>query len=372
MKIGIIANASFNIYNFRLPLMHFLADKGFKIIAIAPKDNFTDKITDAGFEFIELKKLSRKGTNPWQDFLLTLELRKIYKQNKLDVVLQYTIKPNIYGSIAAKLAGIKSICTVTGLGYTFLNDSFASKISKWLYRTAFHFSDVILFQNNDDKSTFLELHLAQEQKIQIVPGSGIDIRKFNPDFCTDKPVESNDVFLFIGRLLKDKGIFEFIDAAKNIVQKYPQTKFLIVGETDKDNPSSISQKELDAITQISNIKYLGFLPDTRIAICQATCVVLPSYREGLPRVILEAMAMGKPCITTNVPGCRDAVDEDCAFLAEVENSTVLAFQMEKFIRLPLQTKNEMGINARKRAESVFASDIIATDYLEIVLNLSNR
>ncbi len=372
MNIGIVANTSFNIYNFRLPLMHFLKAKGHHIIAIAPKDNFTEKIIAEGFPFVEIKTLSRKGTNPIQDLKLILELKKIYQQTNLDIVLQYTIKPNIYGSFAAKLANIKCICTVTGLGYTFLNNSIASKVSKWLYRTAFYFSDIILFQNEDDKATFLNLKLANERKIKIVPGSGIDIYRFDKSFCTNTITDTNVVFLFIGRLLKDKGIFEFIEAAKKIIQQYPKTLFLIVGEIDQQNPSSISKQELEKITLIPNIKYLGFLQDTRVAICQATCVVLPSYREGLPRVILEAMAMSKPCITTNVPGCKDAVDSSCAFLAEVENSEDLKLQMEKFIVLDNQKKLEMGINARRRTETIFSANIIAETYFKLISSLVKK
>lgn len=372
MTIGVVANASFNIFNFRLPLMQFLKSKGYKIIAIAPKDNFTPKIIEAGFEFIEITTLSRKGTNPIQDLKLIFELRKLYKANKIDVVLQYTIKPNIYGSFAAKLAGIKSVSTVTGLGYTFLSSGIAAIVSKWLYRTAFYFSDVVLFQNNDDKNLFQQLKLVAPQKAAIIPGSGIDINKFNISFCNNEPPTHADVFLFIGRLLKDKGFFEYIEAAKNTLQKFPQTKFLIVGELDKDNPSSISKDELDKITQLQNIEYLGFLPDTRVAICQSTCVVLPSYREGLPRVILEGMAMSKPCITTNVAGCRDAVDESCALLAEVTDSKDLQLQMEKFILLDKNVKQQMGKNARLRAEQVFAYEIIANNYLKIILKLVNK
>jgi glycosyltransferase involved in cell wall biosynthesis len=369
MTIGIVINTSFNIYNFRLPLMHFLKSKNFKVVAIAPKDEYTDKIIEAGFEFVEIKQLSRKGTNPLQDIRLIFELKKLYQKAKLDVVLQYTIKPNIYGTIAAKLAGIKSVCTVTGLGYTFLNDSWATKISKWLYKIAFGFADVALFQNNDDRALFFQLKLVQPQKADIVPGSGIDTDRFNIQFCDGEAPKNHDIFLFIGRLLKDKGIFEFIEAAKNIIPQYPATKFLIVGKIDAHNPSSITQQQLDDISSIPNIEYLGYLWDTRTAICRSTCVVLPSYREGLPKVILEAMAMSKPCITTNVTGCRDAVDADCAFLAEVGNSKDLQQQMEQFLLLDKKVKNEMGKNARKRAENVFAYEIVADKYLQIILKI---
>jgi glycosyltransferase involved in cell wall biosynthesis len=370
-NIAIVANTSFNIVNFRLPLMQFLQKQNYNVIAIAPKDEFTSKILEAGFKFIEIKKLSRKGTNPIQDLQLMFELKKIYQTEKIDIALQYTIKPNIYGSLAAKITSTKTICTVTGLGYTFLNKSIASTISKGLYKMAYAVADVVFFQNKDDKNIFVEKKLIDAKKSKIINGSGIDTERFNPEFCNNKE-NTSLTFLFIGRLLKDKGIFEFIEAAKIITEKYTETKFIIAGEIDRNNPSAISEKELNSILENKQIDYVGYVKDTRTIICNAACIVLPSYREGLPRVILEAMSMQKPCITTDVAGCRDAVDENCAFLAEVANSNSLAKQIEKFILLELPMKEKMGKNARTRAVTVFAQEIISKDYLAEILKLLNN
>ena len=245
LNIGVVANTAFNIYNFRLGLIKELQAKGYHVIAIAPADNYVELLCENDIEFIEVKNLARKGTNPFNDLRLVNELRNIYKKYKLDVVLQYTIKPNIYGTIAAQLTKTKTICTVTGLGYTFLNKSMASMVALRLYRLAFSFADKVLFQNRDDEQTFIENHLVDKNKTQIIPGSGIDTERFSSDFCLEK---KDDIirFLMIGRLLKDKGIYEYAEAAKNIRQKYKDVEFHLLGEIDNQNPSAIKKEELQS------------------------------------------------------------------------------------------------------------------------------
>ena len=343
------------------------------MVAIAPKDNYVDLLSENDIEFIELKKLARKGTNPINDLLLVNELRKIYKRNNLDVVLQYTIKPNIYGTLAASLSNTKTICTVTGLGYTFLNKNLTSKIAHQLYRFAFKKADKILFQNTDDLQTFLDFNLAEKSKCGIIHGSGIDVEKFHPDFC--KTIENtkseNTRFLMIGRLLKDKGIFEYIEAAQFVKQQFPKTEFHVLGEIDTQNPSAIKKEELENWIKNDIIIYNEHAKDTRPFICNADCVVLPSYREGMPRVILEGMAMAKPCITTDAPGCKDSViDGDSGFICKTADSQSLANAMQTFILLSKDDKVKLGINARKRAENVFSSIYINAKYLDFIQNLS--
>ena len=174
MKIGIVSNTSFNIFNYRLGLILALQKSGHEVVAIAPIDSFTEKIISNGIKFSPIKQLTRKGTNPFGDLSLVYEFYQLYKSNDLDVVLQYTIKPNIFGTIGAKLAGVKSICTVTGLGYVFLNNGLSSKIAKLLYAFAFKRADLVVFQNKDDAQTFKEQKLLSKQNFDVFPGSGLD------------------------------------------------------------------------------------------------------------------------------------------------------------------------------------------------------
>lgn len=369
LNIAIVANTAFNIYNFRLGLIKVLQQEGYRIFAIAPADNYVDLIKENNIEFIEIKNLARKGTNPINDLMLMNEIRKIYKKNNIDVALQYTIKPNIYGTLAAKLSNTKTICTVTGLGYTFLNKSIASTVAQRLYRLAFSFADKVLFQNSDDVETFVSNNLVAKNKTQIVPGSGIDTDRFSPDFCTKK---QDDIirFLMIGRLLKDKGVYEYVAAAKNILQINENVEFHLLGEIDHQNPSAIKKEELKTWIKDGTVKYHEHTKDTRPFICNADCVVLPSYREGMPRVILEGMAMGKPCITSDAPGCKDAVvDYESGFICKTADAISLQNKMQDFLKLSIVEKNKISINARKRAENTFSIIHINSIYLELLRNL---
>jgi len=370
LHIGIVANTAFNIYNFRLGLIKALQQEGHHVVAIAPTDTYAELLKENQIEFIEVKNLARKGTNPLNDFKLMNEFRRIYKQQKLDVVLQYTIKPNIYGTLAARLTNTHSICTVTGLGYTFLNDSIASKVAHRLYRLAFSFADKVLFQNTDDLEIFVNNKLVTRQKTQIVPGSGIDTVRFSPEFCAPKTDDEITRFLMIGRLLKDKGVYEYAEAARQVLAENKNVEFHLLGDIDNDNPSAIKKEELDVWIKDGILQYHGYAKDTRPYICQADCVVLPSYREGMPRVILEGMAMGKPCITSDAPGCKDAVlDGESGFLSKTADAHSLAQSTRNFISLDKTYKNQIGINARKRAESVFSQHAVNMIYVKLLAKL---
>lgn len=370
LNIGVVANTAFNIYNFRLGLIAALKQEGHHVVAVAPRDEYVELLQQDNIEFIEVKNLSRKGTNPIHDIKLMNEFRSIYKQQQLDVVLQYTIKPNIYGTLAAQLAKTKTICTVTGLGYTFLNKSIASKVAHRLYKVAFSFADKVLFQNNDDIHVFVTNNLVKENKVQLVRGSGIDIRKFHPDFCTEKKENNNVHFLMISRLLKDKGVYEYAEAARQILQTNKNVEFHLLGDIDNNNPAAIKKEELESWISDKTIFYHPHATDIRPFICATDCVVLPSYREGMPRVILESMAMAKPCITTDAPGCKDAIiDNESGFLCKTGDAASLRQQMERFILLDKTYKNNIGINARKRAENVFSNEAVNMIYIKLLTKL---
>ncbi len=237
MKIAIVTNTAWNIVNFRLGLIKTLIDNGHEVVAVAPKDEYVPRIEACGCRFIPLKKLDRKGTNPIKDLQLIHELYRIYKKENIEISLHYTIKPNIYGTFAASLSGAKVMCIVTGLGYSFINNNWISRLVKKLYRMAFKRADIIAFQNEDDRQLFINQKLSDTAKSILIRGSGIKCDYFLP---MDKKENSNNfVFLFVGRLLFDKGIREFINAAEKIKQFRPNTDFWVVGAIDIDNPSCI-------------------------------------------------------------------------------------------------------------------------------------
>jgi len=361
--IAIVTNASWNIYNFRISLIRHFKKNGFSVIGICPDDGYLDKIKKECDQVYALKEMSRKGTNPLQDLKLVTELKKAYKAYKVDVALHFTIKPNIYGSIAAKQATIPSIAVVTGLGYTFLSSGFASKAAKVLYKKAFKKNSYTVFQNPDDFNLFKKLNLVKQEKAKVIYGSGIDVDVFTPVNSNTNEVFN---FLFIGRLLYDKGIVELLDAFSALKTK--DATLTVIGGIDKNNPSALVQEDIDRYTHTNkNITFCGHVNNPKQYIEEAHCVVLPSYREGLPRVMLEALALAKPVISTDVPGCRETIVEGKnGFLIEVKNSIALQEAMQNMMELNANKRQEMGNFGRTLAEEKFSTKVINQDFLTLV------
>ena len=364
-KIAVVANTAWNIINFRMGLMNKLRDTGYEMIAIAPEDEYSLQIERAGFKFIALKNLDRKGTNPIKDLKLVFELRRIYRQEGIQMALHYTIKPNVYGTFAAKTSGTKAICTVTGLGYSFLANNWVSRLARTLYKYAFRNAAFVAFQNNDDRLLFIESKLVKKEKTLLIRGSGINCDQYRP---LEKSIASDQfIFLFVGRLLLDKGIREFLAAAEKIKIDYPNAQCQIVGKIDTDNPSCIGKTEIDD-AQLNNIvQYFGPSDQVLEYIRNADCVVLPSYREGLPRVMLEAISMAKPIITTDAPGCRDTVvDGENGFMVPIRDMEALYNAMKKIISCDTETLKKMGLKGRELALNEFDEAIVFEKYIDLV------
>ena len=363
-KVALVVNTAWNIVNFRLGLIEALMAEGHQVVAIAPPDDYVEQIKATGCQFIALKRLERKGTNPLKDLRLTQELYKIFRREAIDVALLYTIKPNIYGAFAARLAKTKTICTVTGLGYSFISTGIVSRIAKGLYKRAFRSANRIAFQNKDDKKLFINTGLAKAEKCLLIKGSGIKTDYFTPQiktFDTDQ-----FIFLFVGRLLLDKGVRELLEAADQIKAANPEksVEFWVVGALDKDNPSCIAEDLLTSYQQKGTIHYLGVSDKVREIMQDADVVVLPSYREGLPRVMLEALSMAKPVITTDTPGCRETVvDGKNGYMVPVKDIDALATAMQKMLELPTIRLEEMGAEGRKMALQEFDERIITKQYI---------
>ncbi len=363
MRIAIVINTSWNIYNFRLGLIKSFIERGDEVIAIAPKDDFSELLMQEGCAFIPVE-MDTKGSNPIKDLLLIYRLYKTYKKTKPDVILQYTIKPNIYGSIAARFLKIPTICNVSGLGTVFLKDDLLSKISRLLYKFAFTFPAKIFFQNNDDKTLFLDQKLIHSTLTETIPGSGINLEKF-PSI----PLPHNQpfVFLLISRIISDKGIYEFIDAIKILKEKGVKARFQLLGAKDPAHKRGISLGEVGAWIQNETVEYLGTTNNVQPYIAKADCVILPSYREGMPRTLLEAGSTGRPIIATDVPGCNHIVEDGYnGFLCKVKNAKDLAAKMLEMMSLDKAALEMMGGNSRTKVENTFSERIIINKYQEAI------
>lgn len=360
MNFIIISSFLPSVLNFRGKLLEAIHQQGYEIHIIAPDlTSFSaehEKLLDLGY-FIHEVSMQRTGTNPVADLKTLGSMYALIKKIKPDYVLSYTIKPVIYGTLAAWLAKVPNrYALITGLGYAFQNveygskRSFFQKIVHGLYQQALSHSHKVFFQNPDDLKLFQDLKLLQPNlPTVVVNGSGVNVTDFNvlpfPVNTQNNPKLS---FLLIARLLGDKGVREYAEAAKLIKQQHPDVEFHLVGWID-ENPAAIQQQELDTWLADARLKYWGKLSDVRPAIAESSVYVLPSYREGTPRTVLEAMAMGRAIITTDAPGCRETVIQgENGFLVEVKSVTSLVNAMQEFINNPALIE-QMGQRSREIA-----------------------
>lgn len=355
MAKSIVFISSFpeSLINFRLHLIKTFLANGFHVTAIAPHDeNTMAKLKSIGVDYVSIE-LERNGYNPLKDFIYITRLYLALKKIKPDYIFSYTIKPVIYGNLAAKASGVPHIFSMlTGTGYAFSNTTLKSKligfIAQRLFRFSLRHSEVIFFQNKDNLHEFVAKKLiSHTQKTAVINGSGVDINQFH---VTALPHALS--FLMIARLLGDKGVREYAAAAKQIKELYPEVTCFLVGWIDT-NPNAIKQTELDEWIKSGYVIYLGKLSDVREAINNCSVYVLPSYAEGTPRTVLESMAMGRPVITTDVPGCRETVIENQnGFLIPPRDVDALVKSMRYFIDHPEKIMS-MGQQSREIAEEKY-------------------
>jgi len=366
MKIGIVINTSWNVYNFRSGLIQSFIKSNHEVVAIAPEDGYAEKLKDLGCKFVGVE-VDSKGSNPFNDLGLIWKLYTIYRREKLDVVLHYTIKPNIYGSIAAKMLGIPSINNVTGLGTVFIRHNLTSKIAHHLYRWAFNFPETVFFQNEDDRKLFVERKLVRPEIADVLPGSGIDLSRFLP---TEFKKNATFTFLVISRVLYDKGILEYIDAIRLLRAQGIRAKFQLLGKIETERGLGVPREQINAWVKEGLIEYLGTVSDVIPVIQLADCVILPSYREGTPRTLLEAASLGKPIIATDVPGCRDTVEHGFnGFLCKVKDPQDLADKMKQIMHVGDTTLRQMGTNSRQLAVERFDQNIVIGKYQRALYSL---
>jgi len=365
-KITICSNTSWYLYNFRRGLIGALLKKGYRVYLIAPEDNYSKRLRELGCIFYNID-INNKGTNPIEDLKLIYEYYRLLKRISPDILLTYTIKPNIYASFASKLLGVRTINVVAGLGTVFLSDSLSSKIARFLYKLAF-IKNSVVFENGDDYIEFVKRDIIDKKQATVILGSGIDTKEFKPNPNLKR--EDNTLkFLFIARLIKDKGIGEYIEAIRELKPKYPDVKFQVLGSFYFDNPSAVSKSEFDSWIREGLIEYLGYTDRVLEEIEKVDCIVLPSYREGLSRVLLEAGSMAKPIITTDVTGCREVVDDGVnGYLVPLKDSRALAIAMEKMINLTPKDREHMGQMGRIKIINEFDDSIVISKYLDVIEN----
>lgn len=337
MKIIVLASLAESLINFRGPLIREFVKAGHEVYGCAPGGNpdIAKKLACIGALY-RPTTLERTGMNPVRDARSLLDLRRLIKEIGPDVILSYTIKPVIFGSICARSAGVKRIYSIiTGLGFAFSGETFKQRAVNCLvtplYRLALSLNEKVFFQNPDDRELFIEKSIIPDRrKTVLLNGSGVDMDRFAPAPCKTDPIS----FLLIARLIKDKGIFEFVEAATLLKSRHPEVSFRVLGPFET-GPAGIKESQMDEWMSSGVIEYLGETDDVRPYIAGASVYVLPSYREGVPRSVLEAMAMGRPVVTTDAPGCRETVKEgENGFMVPVKDSRALGAAMERFITDP--------------------------------------
>ncbi len=332
------------------------------MIALAPLDTSVPKLQAMGCK-IEALPVQAHGRNPWADFLLFWSYLRLLRRYRPDALLSFTVKPNIYGGLAARLLSITQVSNISGLGTSFIQGGSLGKLVQWLYRLGLGGARTVFFQNPEDRDFFLEKRLVRDKQAVLLPGSGVNLQHFAPVVETEERGQHPFVFLFIGRLLGDKGLLELVQAVKLLADL--QLRLLILGPDGGSNPTALAPSQLAQWRQHPQLGLLGSTEDVRPFIARADCVVLPSYREGTPRSLLEAAAMGKPLIATDVPGCRQVVqDGRNGYLCRVRDPNDLARAMRQLMKLSTEQRQAMGRASRKLAEDVFDEKRVVDKYLE--------
>jgi glycosyltransferase involved in cell wall biosynthesis len=360
LRIALVCNTAWAIYTYRRGLLRMLTKHGAQVTIIAPRDRTFEPLIEMGCRCVELP-IASKSTDPRKDLKTLLALYREYRTTRPHLVFHYTIKANIYGSIAAMLARVPSIAVTTGLGYTFIQKSRAAQIAKRLYRFAFRFPREVWFLNRDDHQAFAdERLLAHPDRARVLHGEGIDLKDFP---FTPMPECDEFIFILIGRLLWDKGVQEFADAARALKARYPHARFQLLGPVGVDNPSAITRADVEKWEREGIIEYLGEANDVRPLISMADCVVLPSYREGVPRTLMEAAAMGRPIVATDVPGCREVVDDNVTgYLCKLKSADDLAAKLERMLTLSNGERATMAQRGREKVEREFDENTVVARY----------
>jgi glycosyltransferase involved in cell wall biosynthesis len=364
-KIVMSVNAAWNMHNFRSGLIKELIRQGYAVMAVTPEDEYVPRLKELGCSFIPMP-MDNNGTHPGRDLYLLMRYVRVLRSLRPAAYLGYTIKPNVYGTLAAHALGIPVINNIAGLGTTFINKSCLTYLVKKLYRLSLSRSHRVFFQNADDLNLFVREGLVRPEVTDRVPGSGIDWNHYLP--APPPPLAGRPFrFLVVSRMLKDKGIEEFVAASKIVRERIPGIECQLLGFVDAGNPNAIALDTIHAWERDGLVRYLGSTDDVRPYMTEADCVVLPSYREGVPRSLLEAAAMARPIIASNVVGCKDIVDHHVnGLLCQVKDCSDLASKMVQMVEFTPERRLEMGMAGRLKVREQFDERIVIRKYLDMI------
>lgn len=360
--VVVCANLAWNLVNFRAGLICGLIENGCRVLAVAPADPVMEaRLRALGADF-EAMPLDAMGLRPGRDLGTFFAIRSLIARHRPAAWLSWTIKPNVYGALAAGLAGVPALPNVSGLGTAFIRQNLLTALVKHLYRIGFSRAPVVFFQNGTDRDEFVDAGLVASGQARLLPGSGIDPDHFAPP-PGGRPGHRR--FLMLSRVVADKGVREFVEAARLTRARWPDARFILMGEVDAPNRTAIAREEVDGWIKEGVIEHLDPVADVRPQIAAADFVVLPSYREGLSRVLLEAGAMGRPAITTDVPGCRDIISDGVnGLLCAARSGPALAAAFEKAARMHDADWEAMARTARERVVSQFSTDHVIALYVQ--------
>jgi galacturonosyltransferase len=359
LKILVLSNSAGGLYHFRSELLETLLGEGYDVFFCVPDIQdamFVQLLETVGCTYIHTP-MSRRGVNPIDDIMLVRQYQRVVKDVRPDVILSYTIKPNLYGSFVAARARIPIIMNITGLGSALQTGKLKSLVTR-MYRYAGKHAAVVFFQNKANMDWFLTNRLVAPEKTRLIPGSGVNLEKFRP-----LPKINDDGvvrFLFIGRIMRDKGIEEYLAAAARIRRRHPYTEFQIVGSYEEE-------RYREWLEGNDDVRYLGRSGDVREQIREADCIVHPSHHEGMSNVLLEGAAMGKPLMASNIPGCREVIDEGVnGFVVEPGCVDDLVDKLEIFLSMDRNKWVNMGMKSREKVEREFDRNIVVNAYLEAI------
>lgn len=362
-RILLISNHGGGFYNFKRELVSELLRLGYEVHFAVPPYEKLERLVAEGAVLHEIS-IDRRGINPIKDLGLINQFRKLLKGIKPDIILSHTIKPNIYASIIARNHGIPYMNNITGLGSALQNNSKLAGLLRFLYRYALLGSSGIFFENEGNRRYFQSYNIGKEENYVVVPGAGVNLDEYSAKYKIKKDEsgsrEKEMIFTFIGRIMKDKGIDEFLGAAEYIKRNNPAIRFQVVGFYDEQEYSD----KIDNLVKQNIIEFLGLSTDTRVEMSKADCIVLPSYHEGMSNVLLEGAATGLPLITTDIHGCKEAVDDGLTgFLCRPADTGSLIAAMEKFIALSEEERYNMGLAGREKMEKQFDRNLVISEYI---------
>jgi len=376
LKIVIALNAAWNLANFRIDLIRALVAEGYEVVAVAPHDEYVPRLALAGCRYVPLP-MDNKGTHPGRDLLLLWRFYRLLRRERPAVLLSYTIKPNIYGSLAAHALGIPVINNISGLGAAFMRQTWLTRVVRGLYKLALGRSARVFFQNEDDRALFVSGGLVAAKVTDRIPGSGINLQRFSTMAAKTVAADLSPAgergpagrirFLLVARMLWDKGVGEYVEAARQIRRLHPEAEFGLLGFLDVQNPAAIPRRQMQDWVDEGVVNYLGVTDDVRLYLVAANCVVLPSYREGTPRTLLEAAAMACPIIATDAVGCREVVEDGVnGFLCRTQSAGDLAEKLARMISLSPEERLEMGRRGREKMVREFDEKIVIDKYLQAI------